>query len=79
MQDGVVLDQVRQKIEKSGYHDLRMIRCSIEEVDQKKYVVLRGVISSFFLKQQAQVVIRDWTNGYEIKNLIFVTGHKNFS
>jgi len=79
MQDGVVLDQSKQILERSGYHDLKMIRCSIEEFDQKKYLVLRGVVSSFFLKQQAQAVIRDFINGYEIKNMIFVTGYRNFS
>lgn len=76
MQDAEVLVTANRKLSDTGYHDLRLVRVSIEkEVDvpaPKTFVVLRGTVCSFFMKQMAQVALVDGVNGYEVRNLLEV-------
>lgn len=75
MQDAEVLVDSRKRLLDTGYHDLRLVRVSIEKETEpvtKKFVVLRGTVCSFFMKQKAQAALMDGINGYEVRNLLEV-------
>lgn len=81
MQDAEVLANVRKQLSDTGYNDLRLVRVSIEkEVDvpsPKTFVVLRGTVCSFFMKQKAQATLVGNVNGYEVKNNLEVVSRKS--
>jgi hypothetical protein len=83
MQDADVLRSVRKSLDDIGYSDLKGVRLSIEEEETTvedvnvKFLVLRGTVGSFFMKQMAQVCIIEQINGYHVRNLIDVIPRKN--
>ena len=72
VEESDVLDRVQRALQATGYHKVGRVRCTIETVDGNKHLILKGSVSSFFLKQMAQAAVIGKVDGYEIRNLIEV-------
>lgn len=72
MSDEEVIMAVHQQFRDTAYRHLKRIVCTIEPMEKKRCLVLRGEVPTFFMKQMAQVLIIGKINGYEIRNLIEV-------
>lgn len=56
------------RLDNSGYHELRLVSCSF----QKGVLTLRGHVSSFYLKQVAQELMRQVEGAEEVNNQLEV-------
>ena len=61
---------LQRALKSTGYLPLRQLQIEIQD----SRIALRGNVPSFYLKQLAQSVIRRFVTGYEIENLVEVTG-----
>jgi hypothetical protein len=60
--------EARSRLRASGYHQLRIVSCEFRE----GVLTLRGHVSTFYLKQVAQTLIRDLDGAGEINNRLEV-------
>ena len=60
----VVQAEAQSRLRNSGYHELRLVSCEFHE----GVLTLRGQVSSFYLKQVAQEVIRRLDGAEEVNN-----------
>ena len=58
----------QSRLRKSGYHELHVVSCEFHE----GVLTLRGRVSSFYLKQVAQEVIRRLEGAEEVNNRLEV-------
>lgn len=65
---GSILDDVCRRLGKSGYHQHRRITFDFHE----GVLTLRGIVSSFFLKQLAHVLVADVDGIDEVANRLEV-------
>lgn len=72
MQDAEILSTVAHYFERTGYPELKEINVSILQENERKLLVLKGMVRSYFMKQMAQVVVMERINGYEVRNLLQV-------
>lgn len=63
-----VLDGVGRRLQTSGYHQHRRIAFDLHE----GVLTLRGIVSSFFLKQVAQALVADVVGVEEVSNRLEV-------
>ena len=56
--------EAHSRLRNSGYHELRLVSCDFHE----GVLTLRGQVSSFYLKQVAQELIRRLDGAEEINN-----------
>jgi osmotically-inducible protein OsmY len=66
--DGEVVKAAQEQLQASGYSDLRSITCEFRE----GVVVLRGRVTSFYLKQLAQETVRPLVGARAILNAVEV-------
>ncbi|MGI6420020.1 MAG: BON domain-containing protein [Thermoguttaceae bacterium] len=64
----VVQAEAQLRLRKSGYPELRLIACAFHE----GVLTLRGRVTSFYLKQMAQTLIRELEGVGEINNRLVV-------
>ena len=64
----VVQAEAQSQLRKSGYHELHLVSCDFHE----GVLTLRGRVSSFYLKQVAQELIRRLDGAEEINNRVEV-------
>ena len=64
----VVQAEARLRLQRSGYPELRLIRCAFHE----GVLTLRGRVTSFYLKQIAQTLIRELEGVGEINTRLVV-------
>jgi len=64
----VVQAEALSRLRESGYHELHFVLCDFHE----GVLTLRGRVSSFYLKQVAQEVIRRLEGAEEVNNLLEV-------
>jgi len=60
--------EAQSRLRKSGYHELHVVSCEFHE----GVLTLRGRVSSFYLKQVAQEVIRRLEGAEEVNNRLEV-------
>ena len=60
----VVQAEAHSRLRNSGYHELRLVSCDFHE----GVLTLRGQVSSFYLKQVAQELIRRLDGAEEVNN-----------
>ena len=63
-----VQTEAQSRLRKSAYHELRLVSCDFHE----GVLTLRGRISSFYLKQVAQTLVRELDGVEEINNRLEV-------
>jgi osmotically-inducible protein OsmY len=66
--DGDLQNAVLYLLYASGYPSLRTLRCEVAEAD----VVLRGTLTSYYLKEMAQSIVRRIAGVRGVKNLVEV-------
>ncbi len=64
----LVQAEAQSRLRTSGYHELQLISCEFHE----GVLTLRGQVSTFYLKQVAQTLIRDLHGVGEINNRLEV-------
>ena len=64
----VVQAEAQSRLRKSGYHELCLVSCDFHE----GVLTLRGCVSSFYLKQVAQELIRRLDGVEEVNNRLEV-------
>lgn len=64
----VVKAQAQARLRNSGYHELHLVSCEFHE----GVLTLRGRVSSFYLKQVAQELIRRLDGAEEVNNRLEV-------
>ena len=64
----VVQAEAQSRLRKSGYHELHLVSCDFHE----GVLTLRGRVSSFYLKQVAQELIRRLDGAEEVNNRLEV-------
>ena len=64
----VVQAEAQSRLRKSGYHELHLVSCDFHE----GVLTLRGCVSSFYLKQVAQELIRRLDGAEEVNNRLEV-------
>ena len=70
----VVQAEAQSRLRKSGYHELHVVSCEFHE----GVLTLRGRVSSFYLKQVAQEVIRRLDGAEEVNNRLEVAESPDF-
>jgi osmotically-inducible protein OsmY len=60
--------EAQSQLRKSGYHELHVVSCDFHE----GVLTLRGRVSSFYLKQVAQELIRQLDGAEEVNNRLEV-------
>ena len=63
--------EAHSRLRKSGYHELHLVSCDFHE----GVLTLRGRVSSFYLKQIAQELIRRLKGVEEVNNRLEVAEH----
>ena len=71
----LVQAEAQSRLRTSGYHELHLVSCEFHE----GVLTLRGHVSSFYLKQVAQTLIRDLDGVGEINNRLDVAAPRNDS
>jgi osmotically-inducible protein OsmY len=66
-----VTGQAKKMLKDSPFHALRSLR--VEQIGD--YVLLKGQVDSFFLKQLAQETVRSATRGIEMHNEVSVVAN----
>ncbi len=64
----VVQAEAQARLRRSGYHELHLVSCNFHE----GVLTLRGRVSSFYLKQIAQELIRRLDGAEEVNNRLEV-------
>jgi osmotically-inducible protein OsmY len=64
----VVQAEAQSRLRKSRYHELHLVSCDFHE----GVLTLRGCVSSFYLKQVAQELIRRLDGAEEVNNRLEV-------
>ena len=64
----VVQAEAQSRLRKSGYHELHLVSCDFHE----GVLTLRGCVTSFYLKQVAQELIRRLDGAEEVNNRLEV-------
>lgn len=58
------LEQVQNRLANSAYFEIRQIKCMLKDGNT---LVLYGKVSSFYMKQQAQEMVRHYVVNNEIE------------
>ena len=60
--------EAQSRLRRSGYHELRLVSCEFHE----GVLTLRGRVSSYYLKQVAQELVRQVDGAEEVNNRLEV-------
>jgi osmotically-inducible protein OsmY len=74
-QKRLVEAEAQSRLRESGYHQLHVVSCEFHE----GVLTLRGKVSSFYLKQVAQTLIRGLRSVAEVNNRLEVAAPVNCS
>ena len=66
----LIQTEVQTRLRNSGYHELHRVSCEFHE----GVLTLRGCVSSYYLKQLAQELIRHLDGAEEVNNRLEVAG-----